>query len=163
MNLSHVYYVFTLVAVYYSIGQIINWNPNTIKMYFPPNLEILPSGQGKWNSHAYYVFTLVVVHLFLWTKINRDLNSAKIKLNRISISRHGSDWPVKLNTISINQHGCGWQVKHDFVQVWLAFDLMPWHFLGPVTSSRRNSRRNPAKSRGTSSVKFVWPSRVWYT
>ena len=58
----HAYYELTLLFVYYSSGQIIHWNLNRVKKYFPPNLEILPSGQGEWNSHAYHVFTLVLVN-----------------------------------------------------------------------------------------------------
>ena len=63
MKLSHTYYVFILVIVYNSSGQIIGIL-KSVKVHFPPNLEILPGSQSEWNSHAYYVFTLVVVYSF---------------------------------------------------------------------------------------------------
>ena len=79
MKPSYPYYVFILLVVYYSSGQIINRNHNrlmgilpVLRCIFPPNLEILPSSQCKWNSHAYPANIATLAQRRHWSASSRS-------------------------------------------------------------------------------------------
>ena len=64
MKLSHAYYVFTQVVVYYSSGNITNWNFNSVKI---------------WNLNIKVNETLMPIMYLLWWLC---INSSGSKINR---------------------------------------------------------------------------------